>query len=551
MNSKTDISAAYVGSTGVDKLCLGNEAIWESTPPGPVPYERQYLTFEIISGGSINWVGRTNTNIIEYKVNNGAWTQLGGQTRQFITVNTGDIVKFRGDNAAYGSSQIPAYGSFNYDTILSSPIATYKAYGNVMSLISSTGFTGLTSFSANYALCGLFSGGTMEEDGVYHGLVDVSNLVLPATGLTLGCYMYMFKGCTSLTAAPVLPATALTDSCYLSMFQGCSGLTQAPALPATTLANSCYNSMFRNCTSLTQASALPATTLAINCYSNMFAGCIRLTTAPELLATTLANNCYAGMFSGCTSLNTITCIASIKGTSYTNNWVKNVASTGTFYKDANATGWTRGANGIPSGWTVQDYVDPATIPVLKIAGQSIPGAYYGGVFEWSGIDQYSASTFTIEVSGTPITADTWEYTAFSTDECGASSDSQDSGTAISEFYTMGSYVDWVEYNPGSNHVRFTSREDNTSDDPEVICNCQGGCWDGETCQECDHCADWESAGYSSYEECDCAQQGGVWDGEGCHMPGDCNDWEYWGYSSYEDCTCAERGENCPEDESGE
>ena len=547
MNTKTDISAAYVGSTGVDKLCLGSEVVWESTPPGPVPYERQYLTFEIISGGSINWVGRTNTNIIEYKVNNGAWTQLGGQTRQFITVNTGDIVKFRGDNAAYGSSQIPAYGSFNYDTILSSPIATYKAYGNVMSLISSTGFTGLTSFSANYALCGLFSGGTMEEDGVYHGLVDVSNLVLPATGLTLGCYMYMFKGCTSLTAAPVLPATALTDSCYLSMFQGCSGLTQAPALPATTLANSCYNSMFRNCTSLTQASALPATTLAINCYSNMFAGCIRLTTAPELLATTLANNCYAGMFSGCTTLNTITCIASIKGTSYTNNWVKNVASTGTFYKDANATGWTRGANGIPSGWTVQDYVKPT---VLKIAGQSITGTRDGsGDYDWGNLTQYSGTSFTIEVGGVPVTADTWDYGENYIDACGGSSEiSHDTGTTMSVFEVNSGYISYVYYDPDNNSVGYVSDDDNTSDDPETICGCQGGCWDGETCQECpseDPCDDWEGVGYSSYEECKCAHGYP----EYCADP--CDDWEGNGYQSWEECTCAERGENCPEEESGE
>lgn len=345
---------------------------------------------------------------------------------------------------------------------------------------------------------------------------------LPATTLATNCYSNMFNGCTSLTTATVLPATTLAASCYLSMFQGCSGLTQAPALPATTLAVGCYNSMFRNCTSLTQASALPATTLAINCYSNMFVGCTSLTTSPELLATTLANNCYAGMFSGCTSLNTITCIASINGTSYTNNWVKNVAATGTFYKDANATGWTRGANGIPSGWTAQNY-DPST-PVLKIAGQSIPGPgehYFD--YEWYDLSQYSGTSFTIEVGGVPITADTWSYAEDYKDMCGNESQiSYDDGTTRSVFAVNSGYVGWVVYYPDSNTVDYESIDDHTGDgtEQEICENCDGRCWDEEN-HECHIC------------------------------PDPCDDWEGAGYGSYEECTCAERGENCPEEESGE
>lgn len=60
----------------------------------------------------------------------------------------------------------------------------------------------------------------------------------------------MFRGCTSLTAAPVLSATTLANACYYAMFDSCTSLSTAPYLPATTLAPSCYYSMFHYCTSL-------------------------------------------------------------------------------------------------------------------------------------------------------------------------------------------------------------------------------------------------------------------------------------------------------------
>lgn len=169
------------------------------------------------------------------------------------------------------------------------------------------------------------------------------------------CGYKMFNGCTSLTTAPELPATTLANWCYQYMFYGCTSLTTAPELPATTLTQSCYLEMFGGCTSLTTTPELPATTLASSCYRGMFSDCTSLTTAPELPATTLANYCYYFMFYNCSKLNYIKCLATnISATYCTTNWVKGVASTGTFIKDANMTGWTAGANGIPINWTVED-----------------------------------------------------------------------------------------------------------------------------------------------------------------------------------------------------
>ena len=186
---------------------------------------------------------------------------------------------------------------------------------------------------------------------------------LPATTLAQYCYGSMFKGCTSLTTAPELPATTLEYQCYNSMFYGCTKLTQAPALPATTLANRCYYYMFEGCSSLTTASELPATTLAQDCYNSMFSNCASLTTAPELPAEILDSGCYSYMFYGCTKLKYIKCLATdISATNCTYNWVNGVASTGTFVKAAVIESWTTGDSGIPTRWTVLNYVPSSLTP---------------------------------------------------------------------------------------------------------------------------------------------------------------------------------------------
>ena len=88
----------------------------------------------------------------------------------------------------------------------------------------------------------------------------------------------------------------------------------------------------------------------------MFSGCTSLTTAPELHAETLSEFCYNRMFSNCASLNYIKCLATDNSPNKcTDNWLYNVASTGTFVKNPSMISWTRGSsNGIPDNWTVED-----------------------------------------------------------------------------------------------------------------------------------------------------------------------------------------------------
>lgn len=361
-----EASAVMIGNSAVSAVYIGSSKIYPSG--GTVDYSKQYLTFEVVNGGNIT-ITASNANIaktIQYSTDNGStWTSLTtSTTAQELggTLNVGDKVLVKGTNTTYGTSS--DYNSFG-------GTAKVNVYGNIMSLISGDSFENNKTLTANYTFIKLFNS--------YTNLLSAENLILPATTLADYCYRYMFQGCTSLTTAPVLPATELKTYCYSYMFGDCTNLTSAPALPATTLESYCYDFMFWNCRNLVTAPALPATTLTRNCYSHMFDGCTTLVNTPALPATTLASSCYFFMFKGCTSLTTApvlpakTLVSScyffmfygctklnyIKAMftttpskTYTQNWVQNVASTGTFVKNSAATWNVTGIHGIPDGWTV-------------------------------------------------------------------------------------------------------------------------------------------------------------------------------------------------------
>ena len=202
---------------------------------------------------------------------------------------------------------------------------------------------------------------TLADNCYNHMFYGCSKLVtapnLPATTLAEGCYSYMFYICASLSFMPLLPATTLTASCYKNMFYGCTSIISSNSIYATTAASSSCESMFMGCTSLTVPPELHITTLADSCYKSMFQNCTALEKAPELIATSLVYNCYNSMFNGCTSLSYIkTCaIGDFRSsTTYMSSWVINVAPTGTFVKDPNATYDIDNINGVPIGWTVYD-----------------------------------------------------------------------------------------------------------------------------------------------------------------------------------------------------
>ena len=328
----------------------------------PHNYSQEYLTTTALEDGNISWYYGSGGKSMKmyYSLDNGV-TWNGGGTNVGVNVSSGDTVIWKGENTA---------GRF-------SSTCSFKVSGNPTSVKYNDNFSGQTD-----------SGGFDELFRFCTKLTEAYNLVLPSDSCSCsqmfegctslfaapkelpaasGVYSYMFEGCTSLRIVPsVLPQTTIFGSCYEKMFKDCTSLVTAPQIAADNIRNASYDkfsaqrcceSMFEGCTSLiTPPAELKPQDLSNTAYKNMFKGCTSLTTAPVLSATTLASNCYYGMFNGCTSLSAITCLATdISASNCTTSWVDGVAANGTFIKAASMGDWSTGVNGIPSGWTVEDY----------------------------------------------------------------------------------------------------------------------------------------------------------------------------------------------------
>ena len=233
---------------------------------------------------------------------------------------------------------------------LGTSTVTFGGMGNDLRLRGTNGW----GTAKDYSDCSKITFGNATPvacTGDIRTLVDYINYETASTANARFCRLFM--DCSQLTSAPLLPATTLAEGCYYQMFWKCTGLEAAPSLPATELADNCYQYMFFGCSSLTTAPALPATTMKMLCYCGMFQNCTSLTTAPTLPATTLTASCYAEMFSGCSKLNYVNAaFTTTPGSDYTRDWLKNVASTGTFVKNLAADWDVTGVSGVPEGWTV-------------------------------------------------------------------------------------------------------------------------------------------------------------------------------------------------------
>ena len=367
-----------------------------------IDYSKEYLTFVSENDTQYSF----SVSGISYSLDDGnTWTSLAANTNTPI-VPGGSSIMWKGTITPTSTQGVGTFSS----------TSKFDAFGNPMSLLYGDNFKGNTSLeNFDYAFYRLFYGCT--------NIVNAKNLSLNARTLSNTCYREMFQGCSSLISIPSLPASTLQPSCYRSMYNACTSLVEVPKnyLPALTLTDSCYKYMFFGCTSLVSSPELPATTLEMNCYERMFSGCrllvdgpsvipaetmksnacltmftdcISLTKAPDLMATTLASACYREMFSGCLSLNYIMCLAnSISASNCTSNWVRNVASSGTFVKTVKCEEWTTGNNGIPTNWVVKAYeIDSFFITPLSNISLSFSNNLqysYGDNTQWF---NYTANT---------------------------------------------------------------------------------------------------------------------------------------------------------------
>ena len=152
----------------------------------------------------------------------------------------------------------------------------------------------------------------------------------------------------------------LSEGCFNSMFSGCEYLTQAPNLPATTLVKECYKGMFTKCIELTNPPAMEATTSAEEACFGMFQGCSKLERSPIIKMKILASNCCYKMFYDCKNLNYITSYIDkdYLGNDYTEQWLYNVSSSGTYYdrntQILNNLLIDRSYNTVPEPWNIDD-----------------------------------------------------------------------------------------------------------------------------------------------------------------------------------------------------
>ena len=275
--------------------------------PVQIPTVEKYMTItadESNTGETIihpNIEGSLPNLNLQYRINNGEWTDFIVGTTADIKIGAGDVLQFKGDNKE-GISTNSGNNTLNFG-ISGNPVALS---GNIMSLIDGVGDTLIIPI--DYCFCNLFRNSAIKT-----------------------------------VSSDFLPATTLKSSCYRDLFSGCQNLTQAPDLPATTLAEGCYNGMFYNCALLTTAPELPAKVLLDGCYGYMFTYCYLLNYV-KCLAT-------EGTING-------------DGTvpSALDNWLQGVASTGTIEKISGVS-YEAGGNGIPEGWTVKEIYEYVEAPM--------------------------------------------------------------------------------------------------------------------------------------------------------------------------------------------
>jgi len=243
-------------------------------------------------------------NKVEYNKNDGDWTTYASGTD--IILAKGDIVSFRGGLDAYRYNTAEARPGSNF-----SCTKDCYLYGNLMSLVDSTGFANNTVLTGQCAFSQLFKGNTHIKN--YPGSSYFKPITMPATTLTQECYYEMFSGCTGLTMMPTLKAKNMESRCYQGMFKECTSLTVTSMYSASTLAESCFEEMFKGCSKLDQSPNLAGSNvpLATRCYFGMFEDCTSLIGLPSnyLPRVSLkdANNedaqyCYGKMYKGCTHL---------------------------------------------------------------------------------------------------------------------------------------------------------------------------------------------------------------------------------------------------------
>ena len=206
----------------------------------PHDYSKDYLTLNILTGGTIMWRknNRQSPSVtISYSINNGNWVDITsdtGSSAPTIIVYEGDKVRIKGNNNTYcatgtttGATTRSYYNSFSGDTS-----ARYNVYGNIMSLIYGENFIGNNEFpdTNGWSFKSLFEG--------CKNVVSAKNLILPPTTLYMSSFRALFSNATNLVEGPELLAPTLAPACYSYIF-GTTKITYVKCLATDISSSGC------------------------------------------------------------------------------------------------------------------------------------------------------------------------------------------------------------------------------------------------------------------------------------------------------------------------
>ncbi len=287
------------------------------------------LTLSALSAG----VFSSTVPGLEYSFDGDTWTEYAGE----VAVGKDTRIMLRSETP-FTNRRIHFDGNYNVS-------------GNIMSLLSKTGFASLVS-APDSVFMNLFreeahmvsaagltmpsaSIGKLSCSGMFYGCITLTTPpALPATTVGERGYQSMFYRCKHLKAAPNLPAAAIGPYGYCQMFYQCENMltpperigaetsftsgsyhcyymfyqcakmVAPPELPALKAGAYTYSYMFFGCSSMQEAPELPATSIGSASYYYMFQGCTSLTEAPDIKAVTVSSSSFAAMFNGCTGLVT-------------------------------------------------------------------------------------------------------------------------------------------------------------------------------------------------------------------------------------------------------
>ena len=273
------------------------------------PPTNNYLKYRIIPADAstesaykkVSWENHIQFNPENPSNSNSSIYVAKGQTVEFQQDSNGVNYWSNNDNAYEYFKLVGAYE--NTDT------GNFHVFGNIMSIVSSN-FNKSTVTLNDYNFAHLFDS------------------------------QPSLRSCRQL----ILKTGAQATRAYYKMFYNCTGLTDGRLV-------------INNINSSTNSADLSRCAYT---YASMFEGCTLLSKAPIISVKYFKNNsggeCFNKMFYGCASINEISSwFQDAPAVNHTTEWLKDVSTKGTFHISSFAS-WnnnlTRGANTVPSGWTI-------------------------------------------------------------------------------------------------------------------------------------------------------------------------------------------------------